>query len=257
MSCGMPPQQPRLFSVPRRRAVRRVTARRSRRRLGVTSAILTATGSLLSGTFGAGAFWAMAALCALPFQLIPGLRQDDAPSERPAPGIARCVRWLPGAHPARMETPSTLNASEESFEIARKLLKKPPRPFTRRLFTPRRANPSDARTDALWQCRRTLRSRRSESEPTSFGSATIDRMAWRCSYGWRQSVKFVPRCGLIHFQMGRRPTPTAVPRSGDDTAARLARGMEVGHRDPRTQFPPNLRCRYGHSSRCDVSGPRR
>jgi len=49
--------------------------------LGVASAVLTATGGLLYGALGAGAFWIMATLCVLAFPLIPGLRQDDAPSE--------------------------------------------------------------------------------------------------------------------------------------------------------------------------------
>lgn len=53
--------------------------------LRVASAVLTATGGLLYGALGAGAFWAMAALCVLAFPLIPALRQDDAPSERQAP----------------------------------------------------------------------------------------------------------------------------------------------------------------------------
>ncbi|GAN46017.1 MULTISPECIES: MFS transporter [Methylobacterium] len=41
--------------------------------LGVASAVLTAAGGLLYGAFGAGAFWGMAALCALALPLAAGL----------------------------------------------------------------------------------------------------------------------------------------------------------------------------------------
>ncbi|GJE47343.1 putative 3-phenylpropionic acid transporter [Methylobacterium tardum] len=52
--------------------------------LGVASAVLTATGGLLYGAFGAGAFWAMAALCASALPFLGGLDRADAPTERRA-----------------------------------------------------------------------------------------------------------------------------------------------------------------------------
>ena len=53
--------------------------------LGVASAVLTATGGLLYGAFGAGAFWAMAALCASALLLVGGLERADAPTGRRMP----------------------------------------------------------------------------------------------------------------------------------------------------------------------------
>lgn len=200
----------------------------------------------------------MAALCALPFQLISGLRQDDAPSERPAPGIARCARWLPPCTPCANGNPfharcfrGILRDREETLEKGRRGHSLD---ASSRLVG--RTHPIPGQTPYGSAAEPYVRAD-PRASLRALGAQPSTGWAWRCSYGWRQSVSFVPRCGLIHLQMGRRPTPAAVPRSGDDTAARLARGMEVGHRDPRTQFPPNLRCRYGHSSRCDVSGPRR
>ena len=43
--------------------------------LGVASAVLTATGGLLFAALGAGAFWAMAGLCAAALPLTVGLRR--------------------------------------------------------------------------------------------------------------------------------------------------------------------------------------
>lgn len=45
--------------------------------LGVASAVLTATGDLLYGAFGAGAFWVMAALCAVALAFAPSLHTAE------------------------------------------------------------------------------------------------------------------------------------------------------------------------------------
>jgi len=52
--------------------------------LGVASAVLTATGGLLYGMFGAGAFWFMTALCASALPFVGDLDRADTPTERRA-----------------------------------------------------------------------------------------------------------------------------------------------------------------------------
>ncbi len=83
--------------------------------LGVASAVLTATGGLLYGALGAGAFWTMAALCVLAFPLIPAcarmmrLPNCKRPKLRVAcAGFPRCTPCAAGNpfHAQRLRNPS-------------------------------------------------------------------------------------------------------------------------------------------------------